>query len=315
MKPISVVIPAHNAAGTIERALRSVFCQEVAPLDIVVVDDCSDDATAAVVTRFADMGVRLISLGHCHGAAAARNAGIRAAWGELVAFLDADDEWLPGKLAKQAALLAANPRALLVSCGSLLIAPDGRNLGNVYADLVPVTGPDAWRRLLACNFITTPSVLTYRETLLEVGGFDPALRVAEDQDMWLKLCMRGDLAYVDEYLVLVHMQPNSLSARNPIDDQLTYTLPMIMRHLEARRADLSRRQRNQILGFRLSRLGRAACGLARPDVGIDLLFRAVMLGHKPLENLCALAKAMPPVRWLKPWLRKAVGVPGQALRQ
>lgn len=304
MRLISVIIPAYNAAPTIERALDSVLAQDYDALDIIVVDDCSTDATAAVAARYAGCGVRLVRLDPGRGAAGARNAGIDAARGDLVAFLDADDEWLPGKLRKQAALLADNPRAVLVSCGSRIISPDGINLGNIYGDLKPAAGPDAWRTLLAYNFITTPSVLTYRQALLDAGGFDPALKVAEDQDMWLKLSMTGELAYVDEFLVLVHMMPNSLSSGDHVGDQLTYTLPMVRRHLQTKRSELTRRQYEWIIGHRYARVGRQACGRRMYGVGLQLTLRSILAGHEPLQSLLFVAKSLPPMRWLKSWMVK-----------
>ncbi|MCW2240905.1 glycosyltransferase family 2 protein [Azospirillum canadense] len=304
MQLISVVIPAHNAATTIARALDSIFAQGYDALDIIVVDDCSTDATTAVVERYAGRGVRLISLKPGRGAAGARNAGIGAARGDLIAFLDADDEWLPGKLHKQVAELAKRPRTILVSCRSSLIAPNGANLGNVYGSLKPATGIDAWRTLLAYNFITTPSVLTYREALRDAGCFNPALKVAEDQDMWLKLAMKGEVAYVDECLVLVHMMPNSLSSGDNVTDQLTYTLPMIMQHLRTRQSDLPRREYNRIIGRRLGHVGRQACGRGMYRVGITLTLRSVLAGYEPVGGLLFLAKSLPPMRWLKNWMVK-----------
>jgi len=104
---ISVVIPAYNAAGTIGRALDSVIAQTHPAREILVVDDGSTDRTAQVVSEY---GGRVEYLYQDNaGPGAARNAGIRAAHGEWIAFLDADDEWLPHRLALQAELLQRDP--------------------------------------------------------------------------------------------------------------------------------------------------------------------------------------------------------------
>ncbi|MCB0791851.1 MAG: glycosyltransferase family 2 protein, partial [Flavobacteriales bacterium] len=106
---VSVVVPCHNAAPWIEATLTSVLAQDWPGLEVIVVDDGSvDDSADRVARRFPQ--VRLLRQANA-GVAAARNAGLKAASGDWVAFVDADDHWLPGKLRVQMALLAANPQA------------------------------------------------------------------------------------------------------------------------------------------------------------------------------------------------------------
>ena len=300
---ISVVIPAHNAARTLERALASVFIQDYQPLEIIVVDDGSSDATAVLASTFAGQKVRLLRLERCGGAAHARNQGIEASHGELVAFLDADDEWAATQLVKQVGLLLANPGMDLVFCGSTLIAPDGKDCGPLYPGRPLASGTQAWRVLLAYNFIATPSVLVRRKALTAAGAFDTCLKVGEDQDMWLRLAIAGEIGYVDEALVRVHETPNSLS-NGAFQDQLTYTLPMIRRHMTAQRNDLSPREIKSILGNRLGRLGRSALGHGLARQGSLLILRAILLGNRPLENMLLLLRAALPVGWIKRVLQR-----------
>ena len=295
---ISVVIPAYNSAGTLGRALASVYAQDYQPLDIVVVDDASRDDTAAVVLAHDARGVRLIRHERNQGASAARNTGVRAAAGELIAFLDADDEWLPGKLDRQVAGLLAHPAWSLVACHAVQINPDGSDAGPVYSDRRPASGPDAWRVLLAYNFVATPCVIARRRDLLDLGGFDPALPIGEDQDMWIRLALRGEVGYVDETLVRVHTVPGSLSDTGAAAS-LHYTLPMIRRHLAASRHRLSIREERAILGERLARIGRSAYAGHELRVGLACIGQALMLGHKPFDNLLYLARAAPPIQWVK----------------
>src|SRR2546423_15031109 len=119
---VSVIIPARNAALTIERALASVLSQRFRPIEAIVVDDGSCDATAEVVRAVANPAVRLIRLPKSRGAAAARNVGIEASSGEIVAFQDADDEWLPGKLEQQVERLRSDPRLVLISSRAIFIS-------------------------------------------------------------------------------------------------------------------------------------------------------------------------------------------------
>ncbi|HZS84702.1 MAG TPA: glycosyltransferase [Stellaceae bacterium] len=299
---VSVIIPAHNAATTIGRALDSVLRQDYRPLEIIVIDDASSDATGDVVLNRRHPDVRVIRLPSQQGASAARNAGIEAACGELVAFLDADDEWLPRKTSLQVAQVQANERIVFVCCRATEVASDGTPLGTVNAGKTPVTGANVWRSLLAQNFVATPCVLARRTLLRELGGFDTRLRIAEDQDMWIRLAALGEVAYVDETLVIVHDRPQSLS-KSRVADQLDYTLPMIRSHLSRFRDQLSRREIGAILGERYGEIGRSAYNHKMYWLGLSLIGRSVLLGNRPFENLCFLIFSSPPAIWLKRLVR------------
>lgn len=181
---VSVVIPAYNRAGTISRAVNSVLAQDYDQFEIIVVDDGSTDTTRAVVEAMTDQRLRIVTQPNA-GVAAARNRGIAEARGELVAFLDSDDEWLPGKLADQVECFArGSPRLGLVYTGVDWIAADGtrgvhtaEHRGWIYRDL------------LARNVVTGCGTTSmFQRTALElVGGFDPALPANEDYDLVLRV--------------------------------------------------------------------------------------------------------------------------------
>jgi glycosyltransferase involved in cell wall biosynthesis len=293
---ISVVIPAYNSAATLPRAIASARQQTLKPLEIIVVDDHSTDATAAVASSYG-AEVRVISLPAQKGAAGARNAGIEAAIGNAIAFQDSDDEWLPAKLQKQIAVLTSSPLITLVACASNLISPDGRDLGDLYHGHAAVTGPDSWRALLAYNFVATPSVLAWRKDLILAGGFDEKLKIGEDQDLWIRLSLRGELGYVPESLVKVHARENSLSAEHT--DPIIYTLPMIQRHVANLQGRLSDKEVRNILGKRFALVGRVAYARGDYRHGLPLIYRSMMLGYQPLGSLYYLASASPPAAWLK----------------
>jgi len=298
MPRICAVIPAHNSQATLTRALDSVRAQTLPVSQIVVVDDASSDATAEVAGNYPGLNVEIVRLDKNVGAAAARNRGVTAARTELVAFLDADDEWLPTKLEKQAAVITGNSKVSYVSCGSDLISPDGVNTGDIYRGQPVVSGNLAWKALLWDNYITTPSVLVWRDALLKAGGFDQGLKIAEDQDMWIRLAESGELGYVHESLVHVHERRSSLSAGS-FNDQLAYTLPMIEGHIARLASKLSQREINNIRGRRFLRLGRLACHRGASKVGRSLIWRSILLGHKPWEGLTFLATTNPLALWLK----------------
>jgi glycosyltransferase involved in cell wall biosynthesis len=287
---VSVVIPAYNAQATLARALESVLAQTRPADEIIVVDDASTDGTAALATSYAGHRVILLSRPECRGAAAARNAGIRAANGTWIAFLDADDEWLPGKLERQAAAVSAAREASFVFCASEEFSPGGRSLGDTFRGDPVTTGSEAWKALLACNFVQTSTVVARRALLLQLGGFDETLKVAEDQDMWIRLALAGPPAYVPESVVRVHVQPESLSSWR-LADQYAYTLPMIERHLAALGSRLNRSQIRAILGTRLNKIGLMACAHGDLGHGLAMILRSAVLGYRPLRSLGTIAKA------------------------
>lgn len=185
---VSVVIPAWNAAGFIEKTLATVAAQTFRDFEVVVVDDGSKDDTKAVVDRFlAASGLR----GRClkqenKKIAGARNAGIRAAEGELVAFLDHDDLWFPAKLAETLAEFDAHPDADLV-CHDENVVKDGTLVRVSHnGPLVP----DMYGKLLFDGNALSPSAVVVRKAkLFEAGLFreDEKFNTVEDYDLWMRL--------------------------------------------------------------------------------------------------------------------------------
>ncbi len=201
---ISVVIPTYNRARFLPSAVASVRAQSYPCDEILIVDDGSSDDTPEVVATFGP-GVRLIRQINA-GPAAARNRGIDEARGDLVAFLDTDDRWLPGKLAAQVRLFRREP-ALGMVCADMAIENDVgirlvesnfvlRGLQHDFAALDGRPLPDAPRRLLEVNFVNTSTVVAKRQLLLALGGFDTRLRYGEDLELWLRIAARHPIACV-----------------------------------------------------------------------------------------------------------------------
>lgn len=272
---VSVVIPAWNAAETIARAVQSVLVQSFVPQEIIVVDDGSTDGTVAKARACGP--VRPVVMPRRSGAGAARNAGIRAAAGSWIAFLDADDEWLPQKLEKQ---MRASAETSVIFCASEEFAPDGTTLGDTLRGQTVDCSPDAFKSLLRANFIATPTVMAPRDLLLQLGGFDEGLPVAEDQDLWIRLATVVRLIYVPETLARVHVRPGSLSSYRG-QDQSRFVLPMIERHLMALANRLTPQEVRAIRGERLSNAGRIA--FAQGDVvrGTGFMLQAWHAGNRP----------------------------------
>jgi glycosyltransferase involved in cell wall biosynthesis len=201
---VSVVIPTYNRARFLPAAIASIRAQTLPCSEIVVVDDGSTDDTAAVL---AALGEGIVHLRQANaGPAAARNRGIHAASGELVALLDTDDRWCPNKIERQVELLRRHPAVALVSAdmavedenGATMVASNfaKRGLAGFFAALHGAPVPEAPRRLLQLNFINTSTVLARREVLVELGGFDTRLRYGEDLELWLRIAARHAIACV-----------------------------------------------------------------------------------------------------------------------
>lgn len=193
---VSVVIPTFNRAATLPRAIDSVLAQDHRALELLVVDDASTDDTARVIAGYADPRLRLIRQPVNQGVAAARNRGIAEARGRWLAFLDSDDEWLPGKLTRQLAAMA-DPRIGMVVTGIETVEADGRR-SLFHAR----EAGDLFERLLVRNILhgAPSSALIRREALAMVGGFDTRLPAIEDYDLWLRLTRFWRVAAIAEPL-------------------------------------------------------------------------------------------------------------------
>jgi glycosyltransferase involved in cell wall biosynthesis len=295
---VSIVVPVFNAALTIERCLRSIEAQSYPNWEAIFIDDASEDDSAEHIASLTDPRIRLIRLPVNCGPARARNLGISASRGELVAFLDADDEWLLEKLERQVAVFGADPRLALVICDLGVTNVAGGEGRSVYARQAPVSGTEAWKTLLASSFIATSAVLTRRDLLERVGGFASDLAIGEDQDMFIRLALAGGLHALPERLAIYHWMPHSYStglARHQSSD----VLRMVRRHLAGLGTLISPRERRHILGRRYERLGRNLIDAGSWGGGCWLLLKAALLGRSPLANLLTPARRIL-VRGLRP---------------
>jgi glycosyltransferase involved in cell wall biosynthesis len=184
MTRISAVLPCYNAAPFLEEAIESVRAQHRPVDEIIVVDDRSTDDSVAVARR---LGATVVELTRNSGPAAARNAGVRAASGAYVAWLDADDYWVPEHVARVAALLDQDER-VAVAFG--LVRQFGART-ETWPALLPEHAPvDAWETSLRRCVLPHNAVIVRRDAVLDVGGYDERLRLAEDYDLWMRLAWR-----------------------------------------------------------------------------------------------------------------------------
>jgi glycosyltransferase involved in cell wall biosynthesis len=308
---VSVVVPAYNAAATIRRALDSALAQTYAAFEIIVIDDGSRDETAEIVSSYDSPLLRLIRLASNCGESGAMNAGIEAARGEFIAFLDADDEWLPEKLTKQMAAFGANPDAVLVTCGCKIFDMAGNASMDFGVAPTGLAKREVWRGLLAATYIAKPSVVARASALREVGPFDTTLPIAADQDMWIRLAMIGEVEFLHDCLTLVHDTEGSLTKVYATKTD-RYVLRMIRGHVARRRGDLAPAEIRRILGTRYTSVGRNLYRVGRLARGASLLLRACALGDRVGENLWYLVTASPPARVVKALIRGEAPLPPRA---
>ncbi len=295
---VSVVIPAYNAAGTIRRAVDSVLAQDHRPLELIVVEDKSTDDTLSILRTYRDDRLRVIASERNNGETRTRNRGIDEAQGTYVAFLDADDEWLPGKLRAQVRAMQANPDWVMCGCDMERVTLNGLPLPPPADPREPVSGPEAWRTMLAYSFLHVSSLVARRDAVVAAGGFDPDLPVAGDQDMWIRLAIVGAAGFVPERLVRIFMVPDSLMRRYP-RGELDYLLPMIRKHIQEQRHRLTPREIRAILGRRYAVSGRNLYRKGYVWAGARLMVHATLLGSGAGDTLVYLVAASPMARWLK----------------
>lgn len=295
--PVSVVVPAYNAARTLSRALDSIAVQTHPSAEVIVVDDASSDDTAAVAEAH-PLRPRVLRLASNHGAGGALHRGIEAATHDWIAFLDADDEWLPEKLAYQLAALADEPDAGVVATGFVFVGRDGKDAWEYGVAPFAHSGRDFWRNLLVDSAILQSSAMVRRRLALATGGVEPTMRTGSDQHLFLRLAGLAPVAYVHRRLVRYHDSPGSLTKR-PLADDILNVLAMHERHVAMFAAQLSPAERDEALRRRYAE---AASGLVAARAWMPAMrctARAMKSGEPPGAALWQLATNLPPLRQLK----------------
>jgi glycosyltransferase involved in cell wall biosynthesis len=228
---VSVVTPTYNRGPLLSRAVRSVLDQDYQDLELLVVDDGSTDDTPLVMAGFTDPRLRYTRFEANRGSGAARGEGVAQARGELVAFLDSDDCWKPGKLATMVAALARHPEIDLAFSDyeDVNYIQNTRERGFVTNEgalrglsVAPLDGgwwivreagvPEALMRL---NFIGTPSTVVMRRALIErAGNFHQGINGPDDFEMWWRLALvRARFAYTTDVLAERHKDSGSITAQ------------------------------------------------------------------------------------------------------
>jgi glycosyltransferase involved in cell wall biosynthesis len=205
---VTVVIPCYNQAGYLHEAIESVRAQTYRGFEIVVIDDGSTDATAAVAGSYPD--VRLLRQSNA-GLSAARNAGLGLARGDYLVFLDADDRLLPNALRDGIESLARHPEAAFTSGHFRYIRAEGSTLHEFAQE--PLECPP-YEGMLRGNYIGMHSTAMFRRAVFdEVGTFDTSLRSCEDYDLYLRITRRHQVARHDRLVAEYRRHDASMSVR------------------------------------------------------------------------------------------------------
>lgn len=211
---VSVVTPAFNARATIARTLASIAAQTMRPREVIVVDDGSTDGTVAAAEACAPemrgIALKILRQGNA-GAAAARNRAIVAAQGTWLAFLDADDEWLPAKIERCMAELARHNADM--AAHDYIRVENGKTQAVDCARRCP-PGADPFVAQLLYGFISSTTVVARHELVRRAGGFDPALRSSHDYELWLALLARRGIRFcmIPEALSRYHITPGGITS-------------------------------------------------------------------------------------------------------
>lgn len=212
MNTVSVVIPTYNRSSLVHRAITSVLEQTFKDTEILVVDDGSTDETVPSLEVFSNK-VRILRHETNRGVSAARNTGIRAASAPLIAFLDSDDRWLPGKLDAQVRFFSDHPGAVACQTREIWIRGD-RRVNPARRHLKP--SGDIFEASLERCLVSPSAVMVRRSLLDEVGLFDEDLPVCEDYDLWLRISCRYPVHLIEkDLLVREGGRPDQLSAFGP----------------------------------------------------------------------------------------------------
>lgn len=288
---VTVVVPAYNAQATLGACISSVLAQTQSSFEVVIVNDGSADDTLGVARRFSDPRVRVLSQANA-GLPAARNAGISAALGGIVCFLDSDDLFLPRYLDAVTATFASDPGIDFVYTDAWTFDDRTRRVRkHTTAHYqrpprpAPVTAHDMFRELVERNFIIIP-VAVRRNVIVQAGLFDESMTSAEDWDMWLRLAAgghRGAEAPGPLGLRREHAAQMTANYARMASNQV-YMFEKLLRRQDLRPEDVARAQARLTIARReyqiLSGADRPRALLRRLKWRLGAIKRAVGLGAR-----------------------------------
>jgi glycosyltransferase involved in cell wall biosynthesis len=215
MPKATVVVPVYCSsdehAGFLRETLQSIAAQTFRDFETVIVDDCSPKDVAPLVESIDGLpDARIIRNERNIGHAESRNAGIQAASGELIAFCDHDDLWLPEKLRRQVEVLETNPDAAMVFCDVEVFGPHANRL-SIDQSIIPERPSFYWFVSHGNFTITATAVIARRQAMLDIGLFDSRYSTCDDFDAWLKILMRAPVVHLPERLARYRLHGSNVN--------------------------------------------------------------------------------------------------------
>ena len=226
---ISVVLPTYNRASTLLRAVNSVLNQTYPNLELIIVDDASNDETSNLIKNISDQRLKYIKHPEQRGAGTARNSGIEIAQGEYIAFQDSDDEWLPTKLEEQLKLFNTNKNIGAVFSTYLKVSERNKEL--VPAKLSAEMWGDIHRNILFSSWIGTPTLMVKSDLIKSIAGFDQGLEALEDWELVIRLAKLCRFGCINKPLVTAYLSEGSITEKEEIN--LTAIEQIIEKHLDS----------------------------------------------------------------------------------
>lgn len=292
---VSVVMPCFNAERHLPASVGSVLAQSFPNWELIAVDDGSRDGTLEWLRAQTDPRIRVHAQPNL-GASAARNAGLGLARGDFVAFLDADDTWATDFLQKMASALAAHPEVVMAYCGwQNLGLPDGRGQPFVPPDY---ERPNKQELLFSSCRWPVHAAITRREAVLAAGGFNPALKNAEDYALWLELAGTRPIVRVPEVLAFYHFHDRGQASadRGRAALQLLHAQEIYLNTHPTFRSSLTRTRRRELLFGNLLMAGYETYW-KRDLTAARAIFRRVMrAGFGSPKDWIYLLPALLPIR-------------------
>jgi glycosyltransferase involved in cell wall biosynthesis len=306
---VSIVMPCHNAAAHLPASVGSVLAQTFSDWELVAIDDGSSDGTLTWLRAQTDPRIHVNAQSN-QGVSAARNTGLDSAQGHYVAFLDADDTWDSGFLEKMLAALDACPDAVLAYCGwQRMGLPDDRGQPFVPPDYE--NGAKQEMLFASCRW-PIHAALVRRDAVLAAGGFDPALKNAEDYALWLRVATTAPIKLVPEVLAFYHFHDGAQASSNSARAALHHLWAQqryLAEHPDFEVAVGKKKARKLMLNELLNR--GYACYWKRDLPAARQIFRVVMKhGHGTFQDWRRMLPA-----WLpESWHRKLIGLRDRRIR-
>jgi glycosyltransferase involved in cell wall biosynthesis len=289
MPRVSVIIPAYNAARYLPDSIDSVVAQSYSDWEAIVIDDGSTDSTPEVVGAFADsLGDRLVHIRQSNrGLPAARNTGVRHSRGEFIALLDADDVWLPDRLAHSVRALDEDPAVGLVHARIARMDTNGKIVDYPKCPRKYLSGHIAHHIFTRRAHLAVATIQFRKSCLSEVGLFDETMRAVEDRDLWFRIAERYEIGFIDEVLAHFRFSPGQMSS--DLERMTRGQLAFVNKHRQ--RGACTLRQYHQALASIYRERGDALIGSGKIASSVACYGRAVLNDVSNVPNVYMFGKA------------------------